>query len=554
VTARLHPRPRTPGLVYTALALVLVILVAVIATTATQPPPPTIAEFAPQAVEQIKEAPREQSGDFGEEDGGDGGLGAAAPSPPTVTPPPIDVPRVRRCVGNPPRQIEDPQSPPCVAYWEGNNRGVTYQGVTRDTIRIKVPLYDGLQNDGFHEALQNFFNARFEFYGRKLDLFLGQAPTGPTPEQQTADAQNADEDEQVFASTTGGAGAYFYHKELARRKIVSVPILSTSFSEPELQQLHPYVWEYQMATDRQLEWLGDWACARLGTGNAVHAGNDLQDTKRVYGAILDHVFPDDTITFKPLQRELEQCGVKLAATYEFTSGDAFADPGGTPQRSSHSTNAVIRMKSAGVTSVFCICVFTEFATIARAATAQAYFPEWMITSYHFMDYNAGIGVLAGQASEQLEHTFGLSFNPMQRPPDETPVVWAVREGDPSYTFPDYSTTFAAAIYAYRELLALASGIQMAGPNLTPETFARGMQRTKFPNPFSPLMAGNVGFAGDHEMTDDAAEIWWSNSAASPYEMTGGAYCYVDGGKRKRKGGWGKGDPLFKEPCVSGAGS
>ena len=40
-------------------------------------------------------------------------------------------PSTKRCVGNPPRQSEDPLSPPCVASFNGDNGGATYHGVTR---------------------------------------------------------------------------------------------------------------------------------------------------------------------------------------------------------------------------------------------------------------------------------------------------------------------------------------------------------------------------------------------------------------------------------------
>ena len=536
---------------YAALALALVVIVAVIATTATQPPPPTIAEFAPQAIEQIKDAPVEQSSEFGSGAGGSAGAGARAIVPPKV--PPIDVPRVRRCVGNPPRQIEDPQSPPCVAYWKGDNGGDTYWGVTRDEIRIKVPSYDAFQNEGFHQALENFFNARFEFYGRKLRLVLGVPTAGPTPEGQRADAAAADEIDKVFASGTGATGAYFYHRELARRKIVSVPILSTSFSSSEINRLHPYIWEYQMSTDRQLDFLGDWACSRFVGKKAVHGGADVRSKKRVFGAMMQHLFPDDTIDLKPLEQSLARCGAKLAEKYEFMGSDPFAAENGSeaPRRTAAETNGVVRMKTAGVTSILCVCVFTEFGNIARAATAQGYFPEWMMTSFHFMDYNVAISQLGGNATEQLAHLFGITFNPKQLPRDQTPVVWAAREGDPAYEFANTSAAFAFALYEYREILALAAGIQMAGPNLTPQTFAAGLQRTQFPNPVTEFMAGDVGFAGDHEMTDTAAEVWWSNTAPSPYGELG-AYCYVDHGKRHRKGTFGRDDPMFKGPCDSGA--
>src|SRR5207247_1695555 len=81
------------------------------------------------------------------------------------------------------------------------------------------------------------------------------------------------------------------------------------------------------------------------------------------------------------------------------------------------------------------------------------------------------------------------------------------------------------------------GFQMAGPDLTPETFERGLRQTRFPNPAHPIMAGAAGFRdGDHSMTDDAAEVWWSNAARSPYEDQGlGTFCYVDAGARRRAG-------------------
>ena len=50
--------------------------------------------------------------------------------------------QTKRCVGKPPRQTEDPLSPPCVASFDGDNGGKTYQGVTSDEIRI-VMYWDG---------------------------------------------------------------------------------------------------------------------------------------------------------------------------------------------------------------------------------------------------------------------------------------------------------------------------------------------------------------------------------------------------------------------------
>src|SRR5688572_17912425 len=130
----MRQRPQAPGLVYTALALILLLMLAAFALTSRQPPPPTIAEFAPQAVENITDAPNDQSSSVGR--GAGIGDGAAASTPPVASSEPIQVARVRKCIGDPPRQIEDPQSPPCVPYWAGDNGGATWQGVTRDEIII----------------------------------------------------------------------------------------------------------------------------------------------------------------------------------------------------------------------------------------------------------------------------------------------------------------------------------------------------------------------------------------------------------------------------------
>lgn len=80
---------------------------------------------------------------------------------------------------------------------------------------------------------------------------------------------------------------------------------------------------------------------------------------------------------------------------------------------------------------------------------------------------------------------------------------------------------------------------MAGPDLTPYSFERGLQEARFPNPYSPEMEGVVGFGGgSFAMTTDAAVMFWSNTALPPYADEGaGAWCYVDGGRRFTSADW-----------------
>src|SRR5438552_134929 len=108
-------KPRAPALLYTALSVAILIAVAAVALSARQPPPPTIAEFAPQATQEITKADLSQTGRSGigangECTGsspcapgtGNGGGGGGEVASPGGGP---RVARVRRCIGDPPRQI-----------------------------------------------------------------------------------------------------------------------------------------------------------------------------------------------------------------------------------------------------------------------------------------------------------------------------------------------------------------------------------------------------------------------------------------------------------------
>src|SRR5581483_8863975 len=72
-----------------------------------------------------------------------------APSPVTDRPPPAPQglnslrPNQKHCVGTPPRQTEDPASPPCVPFFEGDNFGSTYAGVTASTVNVLVYVDGG---------------------------------------------------------------------------------------------------------------------------------------------------------------------------------------------------------------------------------------------------------------------------------------------------------------------------------------------------------------------------------------------------------------------------
>jgi hypothetical protein len=558
-------RHRGPAMGYTALMIGLVVVFTAMLLTAPQTQRPAIAEIAPQAVAQIKDAPQEQASTNGSgADVGGTGLGGQSPESATTTtaPPPNpsatgsgapDLKSIKRCVGNPPRQTEDPQSPPCVPYWDPSrdNGGATSFGVTREDITIAVPDYV----QPVHDALANYFNARFEFYGRKLVLKPVTQGTDGTQGGEEQAAIEAHDSLRAFASTDNPyGGGFWYAQYLADRKIIYSAMRPLS-AESYLTRFRPYVWQYPMSADRIFANIGEWLCNRLAGQNAVHAGGTdaqgrpLQAERRKFGLVVERDYDENPLNPGALTQELDACGNHVAQEIDWNAGEG--------RNPATATDAVLKMQQAGVTSIICLCIHNATEELGSGASGQGYFPEWLLSSYYLLDNNylTGHEPTSGLPPDEREHVMGLAFVPREWNLPSHMSYQAGREGGPTtFGVDDNSGQAYVLDNAYRSLLLIASGIQMAGPHLTPETFEQGLQHASFPNPAHELVAGRVGFGGGlHTMTLDAAEWFYSNSAQSPYLRDGaGAMCYVDHGARHTSGNWPKGgDPFYNQPCDTG---
>jgi hypothetical protein len=554
-------RPRTPALVLGTVVLALSVLVAAVALTSRGQTPPTIAEFAPQAVQQIKKALDPQPDEVA-----DKGLGAgsnASPSPsagPSAGPrtsgvpsPPGDVvvPRVRQCVGSPPRQIEDPQSPPCVPYFDPklDNGGATSKGVTKDEISIAVPT-QFLEDGSIAPKLATFFNKRFELYGRKITL-AAFTPTGcaegqPDPAKMRADAVAVDEELQAFASLAycnANGADHHYYDALAQRRTISITDGNlTTGVESHYAARAPYEWNVQPGVETILANTAQFVCATLAGRSPRYAGpNQARASVRKFGLIytraVDGTVPDVT----PLRNGLKACGTSLFEVRDDQSTDT----------SRNGVNTIVSMQNAGVTSILCLCNVIDTRSIYMpAATGQGYQPEWVESTYINNDLDNSY---AGNAPpDQAQHVLGVSFRNKLLPKQNMPWYWAIREADPGAD--PQGNTYYAANSRYQQLLLLASGIQLAGPKLTPQTFAAGLQRARFPNPGAggaPYFQARVGFdGGRHTMTADATMFWYDPQRPGTIDPTvPGAICYVDRGRRHSLGTWRRSDPaFFTGPC------
>jgi len=542
---------------YGALSTALVMVLATVALTTSAPPPPAIAEFAPEAVQQIRNAPPEQAqvaADRGR--GGGTALGgspeptaASSVSPPgsaSVAPvlPVTRVARAHTCVGSPPRQTEDLQSPPCVAFYKGKLLGATTRGVTANEIRVVIPCDPPTENGGNCaqdasldiKAFTAFFNERFELYGRKLKVIRYNIHKPLTVTNMIADAQ-AIEALKPFAvldylggtaDVTGTSAVFF--RELARRKILSIQGLqleagTTNVTQAELQAQAPYAWTYQPTTDMILTTIGDLVCSNL-VGRPPWFDVEQVPAKpepkvRKFGIAFPRVPSSSAnLDIGPLTRRLDTCKAPyVTAAYEPT------------EHESRGSNAIVsKFHTDGVTTVVPLAApFPFMSNFQQPASQEAYFPEWITSNIYGSDAQFVALNLFGNPDEKMR-TFGLRSDNKPRLQALTYNYQAVKEYDSNYTCCDRRGF-------YQGFLLLASGIQMAGPDLTPQSFERALFRTSFPGNATagaaPDWQSRVAFGpGDHTMQGDFGfQSINQNEQNNDQAAFSGAYCNVERGVR-----------------------
>jgi hypothetical protein len=452
--------------------------------------------------------------------GGGGGGGEGAPAAATG--------------GCPDRALQvpgDPYSPPCVAF-SGDNGGATARGVTADEIVISVrelagptagELFADLSGQPVitsrqaitdtYQGLADYFNSRFQFYGRRirLEFYSGQGNgsselLGAGQERAQADALTVAEEIGAFGDISGITTPYA--DALSRQGVVN-------FGAPYPSQQWfidraPYAWSNFPDGTTVVDAMANWFRNRvLPVPTVQFAGPELNGQPRVYGVI------------GPENPEYGDSGDRFG---QAVGSDVFAasvqyriDINSMPNQAS---NIIAQLKDAGVTSVICFCDPVMLALgLAPKAIEQGYNPEWLMGGLAFVDQDI-VGQLID--NRQWQHAFGFAFNAESEPLGRSYPRQAYAQMRPG------SEPAFGVEELYYQLYLLSIGLQMAGPNLTPETFAQGM--FAYPGAFGPR--GTWRFApGDHTSVDDFREIWWDPERISGQNNRTGAWIELNGGAR-----------------------
>ncbi len=443
----------------------------------------------------------------------------------------------------------------CFAPFTGDNGGATATGVTAD--EITIVYYEGPDADPVisyitdaisvddtnaqqFETMQgivDYYEAYYELYGRTINLVTYEGTGIATDEVAArADAAAIVEQYQPFAVLGGPALTSAFADELAKNQTLCIGC--TPGQPPEFYtERDPYVWGLDGSAIQKQTHVLEFIQKQLVGKNAEHAGEALQATPRSFGL----VYLESSGASKDLAdrfgAEMAALGAPLAEVVAYQ-----LDPATIQQQASQ---VITKLKAAGVTTVVFSGDPVAPRDFTKEATAQEYFPEWVVAASTLVDVTAFARTYDQQ---QWAHAFGVT----QLAARGNPVTTGAYANYEWFTGSPPPADDSIGVIAPNPALLFAV-LQGIGPNVSAESFrdalfaadatTRAISQPSLSYGDKGIWAGVTDFQG----VDDATVFWWDPAATGPDEIRKdgtGMYQYVDGGTRYLPGEWPTEDRLF----------
>lgn len=474
----------------------------------------------------------------------------------------IKVAGTKRCVGTPPRQTEDTLSPPCVATFDGDNFGNTYMGVTKDEIRVLYVFFGGtcryssrgrecaptrkyvdlFQPPAADEDviardvrdLQNYFNDRYQTYGRRVHFWVYY--TGSfTDEDTRAEATDNYNKIKPFAIVNGGT---VYVDELARKGVLS---FSSDFMVPaEYFRRYPkFIWSYLPAVEPQARSFSSMVCSQVVNRRVSFSGNSGENgTPRRLGLLApihedwDDLGPGWRLFANTVKQQIEDCGGEFYFQGSHPNGGNINVANQHEDEQQFDSN-MAGFKRNGVTTIIWAAGY-DLGGETRAAARAGYFPEWI---------SAGEGLMEGWDLAQLQDQSVMDGKAwiqtvLPRSPafSQDFCFTAMREVNPSKPEED-AEHLCKGFLPYEAFRQLYTGIQVAGPRLGPTNVDRGYHAIPAGPSNNPLVPACYYERGDYTCIKDATAMWYDANSRAPGAQGPGCWRMPDQGKRYVPGSW-----------------
>ncbi len=479
-------------------------------------------------------------------------------------------PATKRCVGNPPRQAEDPLSPPCVSFYDGNNGGETYQGVNKEEIRVLfyvnccISYVGGTRGreqtpsdtyvdlatpptDDEHAFVrglrlyQRHFNERYQTYGRLVHFYVYFKRAENGAEARRAEAIENYERIKPFAVLTYVSdNAEAYLDVMQRRGVLAFGGNSgdtgvfVGRSADYYRKAPGLTWGYLASLEQYASMYTSFICTKVIPHKTSFSGNGDNGQPRKLGLLWsdDDNFPFLRTMKDRVKRDVTACGGQFVAEASFPVG-GFAT--GSSDNIEAGTTAMAEFSSAGVTTV--IWPGGMEVNISNQAGASNFRPEWIVLGDGLHDTNEH-----GQLMDQSvwQHAWVITPRTLVGRDEDEPCFQAAREAEPSADRRDI-TSFACTFY--NDTRQLFTGIQVAGPKLNPGSMDRGFHAIPRKESSSVQVPACFYDKGDYTCVKDVQAEWWDATGTGQ-----GCWRSARGARRFLAGGWTPGDlTAFKAP-------
>lgn len=594
---------RYPPVVTFLIALIITLIIMPSALNLPQANPTTVVEYAPIPPED-EDQPPPQEGSLSTLGLGTSNTvateGRASTGLKIPKPGKGENPIVKRCVKEPSgttRQTEDPNSPPCVPFFQGENGGATYRGVTKDEV-VAVVYQDAHQavgSDAGYEssppagsicdvdgppddpkkegcingeqtqdhgtvkiirALARYFNDRFQTYNRHVHVYVYWSSAPNSPSGRRSEVQDMYERLKPFAAidfTHFGGSQYFVEASVKRR--ISIYASYAMLPNKVYRENAPFLWSFWPDVEHEAALYHEYVCKRVAPYPVTHSGNSGDmGKKRKYGLLYttDPDWPGQRYFAELMKARLKRgcpngAEIKVANEYTYPRNGWSQDT--HPDEAQKARENIQRMRLDGVTTILWLGGYETQHSVA--ADEASWYPEWVLAGDVQNDQTEEASY---QQQDAWRHAWIATNQLREDRIAEAPCRQAYRQSEPYGT----ANKELEACALYRSFFMLFRGVQVAGPFLTPDAVDQGNHSLPRKESKNPATAACYYDPGDFTCVKDAQESWWDPDAPNPNGSNDataglpGCWRMANGGIRHVSGGIPPGDDVFKKsantPC------
>ena len=417
--------------------------------------------------------------------------------------------------------------------------------------------------------LDKYFNARFQTYRRHVHVFVyyGQAGTGPggcpTASERTGDAQDNYQRIHPFSVVDfSGPNRSVYEDYMANHGVVvfsghHIFGPDEGHHNSDFTKYPGYIWSFEPTLEELENMYVSYVCKNLVGKDATlspqfyspNPSPTSPNAPRKFGLLepVDPNYPDLTDYAMLIYHGIQKCGGQFDSYIAtFNRADLDVDERQNSQENTQAEQNMSTFQTDKVSTVIWAGGIEDLDT--EWAFKLKYQPEWIAAPDGNLDGLVAAGAQgcgeSGAGGCNAEWGTAITITDQwRRDSSGSQVCYSVfADTDPNasqYPPNDYRTIAICRLYT--DMRELFTGIQVAGPRLTPQNVDAGYHEIPKDPSNSPYSPACFYYTGEYNCVKDATVEWWDNTATDG-DGNSGCYRMYGGGTRYLNGQWPAMDP------------